>query len=462
MLFLILRWLFRYAVKAYFRSLEIKGKDKIPANGPVIFVSNHTSAFMDPILLATEIRQKLYFLARGEAFKTKLISGIFNILHMIPVYRPEVQPEKVHENKMIFKKCHDHLAAGRSMLIFPEGFSKTERRLRHFKTGTARIALGAESENGFNLGVKIVPIGINYSNPHHFRSDVFVNFADPIDVKDYKDAYEEDPRACVTKLTDEIKKRISEKIVIIEDNKLEKLIRQIEQLCRRTLRDLSVKRTKAEQDLYFSKHIVQAVLLYRSNHPAKMKDFERKLDYYLNKLKQLQISDTQIRNHHVPLKTLEKLVFFTLGFPLFLFGFLANVIPFKTAEFLARKIRVRKDFVGSIKLAFGMFVFLIFYIMQFFVIGSIFSYYIAMVVLLLAYPAGIFTIQYINKCYQFRGNLRYIHMGVNGPELIAGLTALRKELVDQLEKGKIEYLESLAQKKIRKTVQTRLEKSMAY
>jgi hypothetical protein len=104
-----------YSQRRFSRSIYIKGQDKIPTSGPVIFVANHSSAFMDPILLGTQIKQSLHFLARGEAFKSKWAAGILKLINMIPIYRPEVEPEKVHMNKMIFKKCYVHLALQKSI-----------------------------------------------------------------------------------------------------------------------------------------------------------------------------------------------------------------------------------------------------------------------------------------------------------------------------------------------------------
>ena len=62
------------------------------------------------------------------------------------------------------------------------------------KTGVAIIALGAEAKYNFELDLSIVPIGLNYSNPHNFKSDVFVNIGKPIKVSDYKDIYLKDPK----------------------------------------------------------------------------------------------------------------------------------------------------------------------------------------------------------------------------------------------------------------------------
>ena len=56
MLYKIITALFYLTTKAYFRSITKHGKKHLPPkNTPVIFVSNHPSAFMDPILLAALI-----------------------------------------------------------------------------------------------------------------------------------------------------------------------------------------------------------------------------------------------------------------------------------------------------------------------------------------------------------------------------------------------------------------------
>jgi len=217
MLYRIFKWLFLLAVRGYFRSIYIKGLENIPTSGPIVFVANHNSAFMDPIVLAVHIKRPLFFLARGESFKSKLVSFFFGRLHMIPIYRPEITPDLAHKNKQVFQKCYDHLKKGKTILIFPEGISRTERNLQKLKTGTARIVLGAEAQNNFKLNVKIVPIGINYSNPHHFKSDVFVNFGVPLGVLEYQDLYNEDESSSVHKLTSEIEMELKKLLIIVNN-----------------------------------------------------------------------------------------------------------------------------------------------------------------------------------------------------------------------------------------------------
>lgn len=443
MLYRIFKWLFLLAVRGYFRSIHINGLENIPTSGPIVFVANHNSAFMDPIILAVHIKRPLFFLARGESFKSKLVSFFFGRLHMIPIYRPEITPDLAHKNEQVFQKCYDHLKKGKTILIFPEGISRTERNLQKLKTGTARIVLGAEAQNDFKLNVKIVPIGINYSNPHHFKSDVFVNFGVPIGVLEYQDLYKEDEMTSVSKLTTKIELELKKLLIIVNNEKLNNLITQIENLYRSKLREESQKTDKAIQDFYFSKEIVKAVEYIQKEFPNKAMDFEVKISNYFNRLKQLNLRDTQIRANSIRIEIWTNILYFILGFPLYLYGYTTNIIPFRLSEFLSKKIFVRKDFIGSMKLAFGMFVFLLFYILEIVIFGMLTHWYWALLFAMTLYPTGVFTIHFIKRYYYLKGSIRYINLFIKKSNLIANLKLIRKELIDELEEGRQLYLHAI-------------------
>ena len=441
MLYKILKWLLYLTNRAYFRSIYIKGEDVVPETGPVIFSANHPSAFMDPILLGVNIKRQLYFLARGDLFKNKIIRRIFKALHMIPVYKSDLSPDQMHKNEAIFDQCYDHLANGRPIMIFPEGTSRTERRLRPVKTGISRIALGAEAKYNFDLDVVIIPIGINYSNPHYFKSDVFVYFGEPIKVSDYFDAYQKDDRKAVVALTERIKSEMEDRMVIIEDERFDKIIRQIEILYRSKLRDDRKSEDKGSQDFYLSKDIVKAVEYYAEHHPDTLADFEARITEYLKRIKRLNIRDTQVRSSAINLNLLWKLTYFVFGFPVFCFGFLTNVIPFKLVEFILKKIPVREDFQGSINMAVGMVIFLIIYSVETFGVYHFTGFFWwSLLFLISLYPAGLFTITYIKTYYQTRGTLKYLNLFIRKSDLITKLKSQRQGLVDILEEAKATYL----------------------
>jgi 1-acyl-sn-glycerol-3-phosphate acyltransferase len=440
MLYRVFKWLFYLTVKGYFRSIHIKGKANIPATGPVIFVANHNSAFMDPILLAVHINRPIYFLARGESFTSKLVSAIFSWLHMIPIYKPDVSPDEVYKNKAIFQKCFDHLGQGKTIMIFPEGISETVRKLRPIKTGTARIALGAEDQYNFGLGLRIVPIGINYSDPHYFRSDVFVAVGTPIPLGEFQPAYKDDQKAAVQGLTTVIKARLEELVVMVEDESIDQLVKDIERLYRSTLREELPEGHKASQDFYLSREIVKAVDYNKRNRPKQSFQFQRKIRQYFRVLDQLNISDADLGNHapDTPLPWI--IPYFILGFPIFLFGFLVNILPYATVGLLSRRVKVRADFTGSMKLAFGMFVFLMFYILQILLFASLTNWIWGIVFSLSLYPTGLFAVNYINKWYRLKAQLTYYRLRSKRKGRIGRLHALREQMLEELDKGRKAYL----------------------
>jgi hypothetical protein len=76
------------------------------------------------------------------------------------------------------------------------------------RTGAARIALMAEDRTGWNLGLKIAPVGLTYGRKHLFRGRGLAVYGEPFAVSDYGEAYARDPRATVRTLTDEIGRRM--------------------------------------------------------------------------------------------------------------------------------------------------------------------------------------------------------------------------------------------------------------
>ncbi|MGB0390686.1 MAG: lysophospholipid acyltransferase family protein [Salibacteraceae bacterium] len=441
MLYRTLKILFYLTVKAYFRSISLNGLAQLSnKDKPVIYAANHPSSFMDPILLGAYLKRPLFFLARGDIFKSKLVRPLFNMLHMIPVYKADLSPGQVHKNDSTFEKCHHHLGNNKTILIFPEGTSKTERRLRPIKTGAARIALGAEEKNDFKLGLTIVPIGLNYSDPHLFKSDVHVNFGEPILVSDYQEAYKKDPRDAVVQLTERLKLDLEKQIVVIENAQLEKTIEQIETLYRSTLRQNNPVEEKGTHNFKLSQDIVKAVEHFAKKSPNLVKSFDVKINAYIKDLENSELRDTQIRSSSIRLKVIRRIIYFLIGFPFFMYGAIFNFIPFKLSGFIPRQIKIREDFVGAINLSVGLVVFMIFYFLEAYLVSSYSSVFISVLFAISLYPAGLFSLDYIKNYYKFRGKIKYVTLFMHKSDLVAKLKVERQELIDELEKRKDEYL----------------------
>jgi 1-acyl-sn-glycerol-3-phosphate acyltransferase len=72
------------------------------------------------------------------------------------------------------------------LVIYPEGNIFRDGELHPLKPGLARLSLTAEVSQP-RLGIKIIPVGINYSEPYpNWGTDVTIHIGSPINVADYK------------------------------------------------------------------------------------------------------------------------------------------------------------------------------------------------------------------------------------------------------------------------------------
>ncbi len=197
----------------FFKKLKVVGSSNIPDKDPVIFVANHQNAFLDALLVVTQNRRKTHFVARADVFKRPFLKKLLALIHMMPIYRIRDGRHSLFLNDEIFENCKAILLKQESFMIFPEGNHGFERRLRPLSKGFTRIALGALDVNR-NLNLKVVPVGINYTNHQKYRGSVSLYFGEPIDVKKiYTGDFKEDSM----NLKEAVAKRLKTLITHIED-----------------------------------------------------------------------------------------------------------------------------------------------------------------------------------------------------------------------------------------------------
>lgn len=407
MLYRIFKTLFIPAINGYFRSVYINNVDKIPSKGPVILAVNHNSAFMDPILIATTTKRNYHFLARGEAFNSAFSRFFYDKLNMLPVYRPETTPDDVHKNKYVFKKCFEHLTNKKAIMIFPEGFSKTERRIREIKSGLARIALGAESQNNFELDIKIIPVGINYTNPHLFQSDVLINIGDVISASDFKELFYSNEKASYDHLTEAVRTGLESCTAIISDERQVEFVESLEWFLKNQIHSKESKSHNLVKSFMLSKELVTGVETLAVSNPKKFTEIELHLLNYRKRFERLSLDQDKIFRKKGPLILLLNLMLLVLTSPVFLYGMISNLLPFSLTKFISGKIKVREDFLGSLKLTAGMFLFLIVYLIQGFILNVYFGKVAGLVLFSFFYPSGLISLFYLRIFLNFIKSLRH-------------------------------------------------------
>ena len=189
---------------------------------------NHPNTLLDPLLIASQVKRKVGFLANASIFKNKIVSSVFNYFQVIPVYRKkDVKPGEIQDNSQSFRKCYEFLDNNGALLIFPEGTSVNELKLREIKTGTARIALAYEADRGFPGTLNINTVTLSYSDSLSFRSMVSVIVNPSFKVKEYHSLWEKDSMEAVKTFTGRIQKEMEDQITLTHDKKQEKAVYRI-------------------------------------------------------------------------------------------------------------------------------------------------------------------------------------------------------------------------------------------
>jgi glycerol-3-phosphate O-acyltransferase / dihydroxyacetone phosphate acyltransferase len=201
----LLRRLVGAAVAVFYR-LDRRGPG-VP-DGPVLLVANHPNSLLDPLILFRTAGRRSRPLARAPLFERAVLGRLLRAVDAIPVYRREDDPRQMARNRDALQEASDALRQGDAVQIFPEGRTHSDPALAPLRTGAARIVLASEAETGWSLGAVVVPVGLTYARKAVFRGHAVALYGDPIPVRPYRRAYEQDEQAAVRSLTTEIGRQL--------------------------------------------------------------------------------------------------------------------------------------------------------------------------------------------------------------------------------------------------------------
>lgn len=204
MVYSILQSIMRKSLRFHYKAIEIKNMSQLPPSGPTIIAASHPNSFLDAIIVAAFCKRKLFFLARSDVFKNPIANAILRSLNLIPIYRLSEGKNHLSKNDITFKHCHKLLEKGEALLIFVEGISLIDKKIRPPKKGLARIAFGAEESNGFQLGVKIMPLGINYEKAKSYHNNVWLRYGSSINLKALHSNYLENKQGAYKQLNKQL------------------------------------------------------------------------------------------------------------------------------------------------------------------------------------------------------------------------------------------------------------------
>jgi 1-acyl-sn-glycerol-3-phosphate acyltransferase len=194
---------FGLALQVFFRRIETVNAECPPGDEGSIFVMNHPNGLIDPALVFVALPCRISFLAKSTLFRMPVIGWVLRLVGALPLYRRIDAGEDVSQNQKTFELCRELLHQGGSIALFPEGVSHNSSKLLPLKSGAARIALGAASAG--EAEVKIVPVGLYYTNKTTFRSEAMLYFGEAFAVPKVEMAEDgQPPREAVRLLTEKM------------------------------------------------------------------------------------------------------------------------------------------------------------------------------------------------------------------------------------------------------------------
>jgi len=173
----LLKRLVDLAVRALYRSVDVYAPPDLVPGGPTIVIANHFGGFADALVLISALDDVPRILASSRIWKIPIVRWLMNAIRAIPVQNRR-GPGGARSHEEMFRAAYDALAAGDTILIFPEGVTVDDPSIARLKTGAARIALGARARGVEDI--RIVPIGIHYEDKAALRSRVSVIIGEPM------------------------------------------------------------------------------------------------------------------------------------------------------------------------------------------------------------------------------------------------------------------------------------------
>lgn len=143
----LIYYLAGFILPAYYRlvfGLKIKGKENIPAEGPVILASSHVSG-RDPVFLGCSSKRQIHYMAKASLFENKLLAKIIRYAGAFPVERGTGGADALQE-------AYDLLENQRVVGVFIEGTRSKTGELLNPKTGISLLA--------YKTHAPVVPISI--------------------------------------------------------------------------------------------------------------------------------------------------------------------------------------------------------------------------------------------------------------------------------------------------------------
>ncbi len=437
----MLAWCIRFIilrlVHLFYPHIEVQGRAQLPTSGPVLFVLNHPNGLLDPLLLMASLDRRVAFLAKSTFFANPVGRLCMNAFGALPVFR---QQDKKHtggasrdatdRNEATFARCRALLQQGTALALFPEGTTHSGSTLLPLRTGAARIALSAEAENEWQLGLQVVPVGLWYQHKTLFRSPALLMIGQPFTLAAYSAQYTDAPRDAVHDLTEQIDASLD--TVVLQAEHAE-LLMGMPVIAAWTAPDgppptLAQRHARAATLLNAYQRLVQS-------DPERMRQLTQQARRFARTLRTLGITDPWAlelsRAYKWRLTML--MIGLMLTFPVAILGFALSYGPYRLAGVITPPLVGRHDtLLGTGKLISGSALVLLGWVIAAIAAGWIFGTFAGFVVLAVAPVLAYCALRWGEGWRAFREALTYAWVRKQHRTLTQAIIERRQQLAAEV------------------------------
>jgi len=441
MIYRIIKIIVRISLSVFFKKIIVTGNEHIPDRGPVIIVANHPNTLMDPLIIASITKQRVGFVANAGIFTNRILISIFRFFHVIPIYRKkDVADGEKPDNREAFVKCHEYLEQGNTLLIFPEGSSYYELKLRDIKTGTDRIALSFEKLKNFDRHLKILPVALDYSDSIQFRSMVSVTIMPPMSIHAYKEEYLREEVEGVNHLTDDIRKELAKNVPHTSGKEQEDFLIKAHKFYTAYYEPGADLYENPKRSLELRKQLSDALHFVQTANINLYIDTQTKVTTFFNVLKSEGLTTgfftDRFNRRNKALVYFGYAVEFIFLLPLYLFGLLTNYLPYILPSKIFESMKIDIEYKTSVEMASGLITFPLFYVLE----TWLFRRYVSdqlwtTLIFLIALPtSGYLVMYYWTEMQRFARVVRF-HFFIK-PDKKKNLLKLRDEILNNMEEAR--------------------------
>lgn len=360
----------------YYGKVEIRGKENIPRDQPVIFAPNHQNALMDALIVLFSSPGDVVFLARADIFNSRFYAYLFNSLKMLPVFRQRDGAAELAKNNEIFDISVDVLKHKHYFCVMPEGNHGHQRKLRTIVKGIFRIAFKAQEEAASKPFVKIVPVGIDFGDYVKQNTSLFINYGKPIEVSEYWEQYQENAARGMNALKARLIDDLTPQMIDIQNDEHYDAIYTLKGIFNDTMRgEMGIKGSRLSDRFKADKELIARIDTAIEKEAAveatgKVGALMEKVGQYDAGVKKMNIREWVVREKGYSLvRTLWCYLILLVTSPLFLYGLINNALPYFLPVRMVRNIKDRQ-FHSSIKAGLSMLMlFPLIYILQTLLVG---------------------------------------------------------------------------------------------